>query len=163
MNLNDQLHYMMLAYSIAKTSPDTSNQNGAIVLANDGHYQQVGESCNRFPVGFQPRPEDLERPRKYSLIVHAEMGAVLNAERTRDCVLVCPWFACSMCARCIVESGIKAVIGHEPRMRLTPDRWQEEVQIGNHILASAGIQMIYLTRRLGLPFTIKVNGEDWQP
>ncbi|MCR9292892.1 MAG: hypothetical protein NXI32_09245 [bacterium] len=149
------------AYWCAARSPDTSNQNGA-VLVDRGNSRIVKTSCNRFPYGWKETERDHQRPRKYNLIVHAEMGAVLGITAL-GMTLVCPWAACSMCARCIVESGVSNLVVHQERMDMTPERWREDVILGEEILTAGGVRIHSLQGKLGLPLTIKVNGEDWQP
>jgi deoxycytidylate deaminase len=149
---------MVRAYMVATLSPDTSNQNGAVLLSADG--QIVHADCNRFPRGFDPEPEHMVRPRKYGFIVHAEMAAVLGRTCWRH-TLVCPWAACTICARCIVESGVKRLVTHGPRMLTTPERWKSEVEDGLYILRSGGVKVDQIDDKLNLGFSIQVNGEKW--
>lgn len=149
---------MRLAYQSAQQSPDPSNQNGAVLVGPGG--QVIQTAFNRYPRGFKPRAEHLERPRKYNFIVHAEQGAVLGVD-ARDCILVCPWASCTKCAQCIVESGVASVITHYDRMQFTPERWIDDIKDANTILESAGVYMDEIIGPLDLKFTIKVNGEDW--
>lgn len=160
MTPDEMAEHLRHAYRIAAESPDPSNQNGAVLVGPRGNV--LNESCNRFPRGFVPRAEHLERPRKYNFIIHAEMGAVLGQDCT-DCTLVCPWAACTMCARCIVESGVRRVVVHSPRMLTTPERWQQEVEDGLDVIRQAGVLLVEYSRRLNLDFSIKVNGDDWTP
>lgn len=153
--------YLKEAYKAALKSPDASNQNGAVLVYKN---EIINVGINKFPHGFIPKPEHLERPRKYNFINHAEWEAVTGVDKNimKDSVLYCPWFACTICSRAIVMSGCRNVIGHYERMQLTPDRWKEEVADGQFILESAGVEMNYIKDKFNVK-PIYVNGEYWTP
>lgn len=156
----DWKHWLALAYEVASTSPDPSNQNGAVLLSPDGEF--VKQGFNRFTRGVEPTPERLVRPRKYRFIVHAEQATVAG-HNCQGHTLVCPWYACSECAKNIIESGVTRVVGHSPRMQTTPPQWADEVRYGDEMLDAAGVERMYVADPLGLELTIKVNGEEWRP
>lgn len=158
-NLNDMdvTELMIRAYKVASHSPDTSNQNGAVLIDRDG--QVAKEGCNNFPRGFEPLPEHMERPRKYNFINHAEWSACTGI-KAKGMTLICPWFACTICARTIVLSGVRCVIGHLPRMNMTPDRWLEDVKDGDYILDRAGVERDYMTQTLLLDEPVIINGVE---
>lgn len=147
---------MMLAYRWAQLSPDPSNQNGAVLISCD---RVIKCGFNGFTENFKPESEHLERPRKYTFIVHAEQRAVAGVD-ARGRTLVCPWAACTKCAQCIIESGVSMVITDSRRMATTPDRWQQEIADANLMFAAAGVEV---TERSFSSFGIEinVNGESW--
>lgn len=149
---------LRMAYQVATQSPDESNQNGAVLVSPGG--QVIQTSFNRYPRGFKPTPAQTQRPRKYNFIVHAEQGAVLGVD-ARDCILYCPWAACTKCAQCIVESGVTEVVTHWDRMATTPERWVDDIKDADDILNAAGVVRSEFIGPLDLKFTIRVNGEDW--
>lgn len=159
------LEYLRLAYQQAAKSPDPSNQNGAVVLYKDVHY--VG--YNDFVEGVTLPPDILtNRDKKLFYIEHAERAAIYNAAyfscRLPLATLVCPWFACADCARAIILTGIKRVVGHQQRMEMTPDRWKASVFDGLQMMRDVDIQLDFLDiPKLGGCEPINVNGEKWVP
>lgn len=159
--LVDYIPFMVEAYRQAAKSPDPSNQNGAVLI--DASGEQLNADCNRFPDGVQYTSERMEnRDLKLAFIEHAERSTIVGAKTiTHGKILVCPWYACEECARCIAFAGIKEVIGHKPRMDTTPDRWMASVERGDQILDEAGVRRVYLHDTLSLGFSIIVNGQEW--
>src|ERR1039457_2884604 len=108
------IHYAAMheAMEAATHSPDPSTQSGAVVMLADG--QVVAADYNRFPVGVTESKERWERPLKYRFIEHAERNVIFQAARkgikTEGATLVCPWSACSDCARAVVEAGFTTLV-----------------------------------------------------
>lgn len=159
--LND-LDYLKLAYEAARNSPDPSTQNGAVIPHEGG----VLAACNEFTLGADLVPERLERPLKYSFIEHAERNVVYQAAREgvalQGRTMYVPWFACPDCARAIVQSGIKRVVGHKRMLDATPPHWKESIGHAEMILKEAGVKTEYVDGELGLE-PIRFNGQQWRP
>lgn len=129
----------------AKHSDDRSNQNAAILIAEDG---RMSFAANRLPPGVEKLEERIvQRPTKYAYVEHAERGVIYEAARAGICTagstMICPWYACADCARAIKLAGVKQVIGHLQRQNLTPDRWSGSVNHGDVILKESGINCLY--------------------
>jgi deoxycytidylate deaminase len=161
----DEKFYLEKAYKEALRSPDPSNQNGAVVVTPLGNV--VGQGCNEFLPNTEITDELLNnREKKLFYIEHSERNAIFSAVRNEaimapvGCTLVCPWFACSDCARAIVLNGITDVIGHKERMDLTPDRWKASVDEGLAMLENNGVKLHFWSGKLDLD-PILVNGELW--
>ncbi|HIJ10476.1 TPA: hypothetical protein HA278_00335, partial [Candidatus Woesearchaeota archaeon] len=60
---------------------------------------------------------------------------------TEGLTMYCPWICCADCARAIIQSGIKKVIGHQDLVDRTPERWKKSVDVGVDMLRDAGIQV----------------------
>lgn len=164
------------AYQEALNSPDPSTQNGAIVLDSD--YNELGRGCNTFTPGVDITPDKLERPLKYSYIEHAERNAVFACLRTittqpngewkakaRPAVMICPWAACTECARAIIQSGIKTLVRHQDASDRSPDRWIESIEFSDDLLYAAGVDIIRVKGSLkeyGAPEILHCE-EVWQP
>ena len=153
---------MQEALEAATHSPDPSTQNGAVLLLADGSL--AAADCNRFPVGVAETEERWERPLKYRFIEHAERNAIFQAARkgipTEGATLVCPWAACSDCARAIVEAGFTTLVrvygGKE-------SHWVEERSLGDEIMREAGVEIVELpASALQIP-PLRRNGETWIP
>lgn len=152
------------AYLQASRSPDPLTQIGAVLLSPDGRrVRAVGH--NHFPPGVDPACWD-ERELKYPRVVHAEVAATLFCARhglpTACCTLVCPWAACSHCARVIVEAGITCLVRERGYVEHFNPYWREDVAVGDLILAGAGVEVVEVDPP-ALDFTLRRNGADWSP
>lgn len=135
--------YLRQAYEFAaKNSTDINTQTGAILVDSSGAI--VAWGANRFPRGVLETPERLERPAKYSYVVHAERVAILDAARrgvkTEGLAMYITWVACNVCAQEIVESGISKVIGHKKTYDLTPEHWREPIELAKQIFKEARVE-----------------------
>jgi deoxycytidylate deaminase len=152
---------LRMAYQVALRSPDTSTQNGAILV--DGGSVLLGE-CNRFPTGTKPV---LERPAKYGRINHAERGVIyLAAKRgvsTDKLTMVCPWAACSVCAQAIIDSGISKLVVHADAMARTPEHWKAEVKLAFEMFAEAKLHVESFAGPVSAIEPIRFNGQLWTP
>ena len=74
---------------------------------------------------------------KYKTIIHAEMNAVLFAERDLiGCtVVVWPFLPCSNCAAMLIQAGISKVIS----IKNDNPRWQESFNLSKQMFKEAGI------------------------
>lgn len=165
--------WLLKAYELATLSPDPSTQNGAIIISKSWEQINtintdliVGYACNTYPTGVKRNKERLERPLKYSIIEHAERGAIYQAakdgKQTKDCTMFVPWFACADCARSIICSGIKNIIGHKQMMEKTPAHWKESIEIALTMLHESGINYELLDCKLNGP-ELLFNGTYWIP
>src|SRR5579859_6406852 len=118
------------AYTEALKSPDTSTQNGAILIGRDGYT--IGKGHNTLPYNVQMTPERLERPAKYLYTEHAERNAIFRAAyygfAIAGSTLICPWAACHDCARAIIQTGVKALITHQDAFDRSPQHWIDSIQ-----------------------------------
>lgn len=151
--------WLRMAFQVAaEHSDDPDTQNGAVIAPPNS---LAAWAANHIPAGVAALPGRLVRPEKYRWMEHAERGAIYAAARmgtkTDGATLYCCWFACTDCARAIIEAGVRQVIGHVTPRRLTPGRWEAEVSCGERMLMEAGVSVRWLTDRLGC--RIMFNGE----
>jgi dCMP deaminase len=143
----------------AARSHDPSTQNAAIIVTLDS---LVAVGINKVPGGVYPLPTRLVRPEKYEYVEHAERAAIYSACRygmtTKGATMFCPWFACVDCARGIILSGIRQVVGHVRTRAATPERWLESIQKAEAMLDEAGVGMRWIADPLGV--TIRFNEEE---
>lgn len=134
--------YLEWALEFAARSPDTSSQNGAIIVDIFGNI--IGSGCNTFCHGVARHPERFERPAKYDYFEHAERNAIYHAARhgkSTDCAtMYCPWAACRDCARAIIQSGITTLV--RKNNLANPERWAKSCEVGDMQLREAGVQII---------------------
>lgn len=132
--------FIEAAKKYAQHSPDPSRKTGCLIVREGG----VGiAGCNEFPPGVKPR---LERPEKYEFIEHAERNAIYNCARygyaLDGATIYLTWFPCAPCARALVCSGIKRLVGYEPD-------WTEErygFKDALIILEEGGVTISFLER-----------------
>lgn len=143
----EDLKYLKLAYISAQHSRDRSTQNGAVLVKND---RLIETGWNGVPPPLQGGDfkAKLERPLKYVYTEHAERHVIYRAFQSGaqgyGCTLYCVWYACPDCARAIIQSGIKRVVGHKQAYDRTPARWVQEVEQGLDMLKEAGVECVWL-------------------
>jgi dCMP deaminase len=99
---------------------------------------------NGFPRGIKDSPERLnDREKKYKLVVHAEMNAVLHAARIgvslKGCTVYTTLPSCSQCAIALVQAGlIEAVY---PLGLDIPERWRADFELGAETLCEGGVRI----------------------
>lgn len=154
--------YLLMAYKEATNSPDPSTQNGAVIVS----YSGTMSDCNRFPDMVKVPSERLERPLKYQFIEHAERNAIYKCAKfgvsCQGATMYVPWFACSDCARAIIQAGISHVVGHQRMADDTPEHWKESIANAMTMLTEAGVKMTMIDGVLDGP-KILFNGKWWKP
>ncbi len=156
---------MREAYLLAEIkSPDTSTKVGAIIITGEEDEILV-PGWNHFPSGFGT-PVDLERPRKYKIIEHAERHAVYEAARSGFCTeggtMISPWAACTDCARAIIMSGLTKIIAHGNALEKTPERWREELELAKEMFAKSGVEYQWWYGHVGGCQNL-FDGQYWSP
>lgn len=154
--------YMHEAYMIAAESPDPSTQNGALLLTRS--FEIIGGACNDFPGGVNQRHWHGEKAGKYARVVHSEVGALLDAARrghsTTNSVLVCPWAACSNCAKHIAAANVAVLVRTPLAGEAGLPHWHDDCLIGDEILREAGVSIIEV-EPLQIDFKLRRNGREW--
>jgi len=162
----DEIDRSMLhkAYQHAgETSPDPSTKNGAILVGQDGSILTYG--VNKFPDGVAETEARLtDKAVKYRLVVHAESSTILNAARdgkaSLGSTLYCPYYACSECAKTIIQGGVKRMVGHAQLMVLALEHktWVQSIIDAWEVLHEAGVQCYLYDGEVGA--TTRFNGKD---
>lgn len=144
-------HFISLALENARMSKDPATQAGAVIVGPDREVRSMG--YNGLPRGIADTPERLQnKDLKRSLIVHAEMNAILNAARigvsTRGCTLylaltdetgqVWGGAPCTRCTVEIIQAGITQVVA-KPFKNQT-SYWTDSVEQARALLQEAQVQ-----------------------
>lgn len=151
LDINTKRDLMRRAYLNARMSDDPSTQNGSVLVPKNYPSSPLIYGANLLPKGLKATKEEVAswpKEKKYRWIGHAERVAIYRAAMqgipTNGATLVCPWFACTDCAKAIIEAGIYHVIGHqEMRDKLHPT-WMEEIHVADDMLDRAGVTREYL-------------------
>ena len=147
--LDEKWHRRFLALSeqIATWSKDPSRGVGAVSVS--ANKQVVSTGFNGLPRGVEDRPERLERPVKYDLIVHAEMNAIIQCARNGvspiDCAIYSSFFPCVNCAIAVVQAGIRTVVTYLPESG--DDHWLDSIDKSRTVFDEAGVEFLELERR----------------
>jgi len=121
-------YFMNLVYLIAMRSEDPMTKIGAVIVASDKSIISTG--YNGFPRGVKTTEERLQRPLKYSFVVHAEANALHLAGR--DCTgakMYTQGLPCTECAKAIIQRGISKIIIDKDYSITNSPKWEEEAKI----------------------------------
>lgn len=133
------------AKHIASYSKDPSTKVGAVIVQPDTNLV-VGLGYNGFPRGVRDSEDRLSnRALKYSLVVHAEVNAILMAkEKAQGATLyVYPAFftpcICNECCKVAIQAGIKEIVGEKPVYDERMARWKDSIEISKLMCDEAGV------------------------
>lgn len=141
--------FLALADMISSWSKDPSTQVGAVIV--DPARRIVSTGYNGFARGVHDDPGLLhDRPRKYAQILHAEMNALLFAQRPlAGCTIYTTVPPCALCAAMLVQAGVYRVVSidysDQYRARMGANIQQAEAQLG-----AAGVSL-EVTKRADIP------------
>lgn len=145
-------YFMGLAHLSALRSKDPNTQVGACIVDEDHKVVSIG--YNGMPRGCN----DLEYPwdreggfldTKYAFVVHAELNAILNSERSvKDCAIYVSLFPCNECAKAIIQSGIKKIIYESDKYDGTDGNIASK-----KMLMDAGVELIQLDHEVRVNLT----------
>jgi len=108
-------YFMGIAHLSSLRSKDPTTKVGACIVSQDNRVLSLG--YNGMPRGcddsIMPWGKQSDDPlnNKYPYVVHAELNAILNANKDiRGSKLYITLFPCNECAKAIIQSGIKEII-----------------------------------------------------
>ena len=150
-------YFMALAHLSAVRSKDPSTQVGAVIV--DSNNRVVGLGYNGFPRGCDDNIFPWEREgefldTKYADVVHAELNAILNANKLiENCRLYVSLFPCNECSKAIIQSGIKEIIYES-------DKYKDlnQFKASKKMLEAAGVKLRQLEYEIDLD--IKINKKN---
>ena len=131
-------YFMTLALVASMKSKDPSTQVGAVIVDNKSK-KVISSGYNGFPRYLDDSQIPQTRPEKYLYVVHAELNAILHAERElHDCTLYATVFPCSECMKAVIQSGIKTIVYFND---LSGDNWDEPRKAAMKMAELAGIKL----------------------
>lgn len=105
-------YFMTLCFLIAQRSIDPNTKHGTVVVDEDHNILATG--YNSPPRNCVDDIIPLTRPEKYSVLLHAEEAAIVNAARNgirlKDSIFYITGEPCIECLRKILSVGAKKVI-----------------------------------------------------
>lgn len=136
------LRFLKLAKFISKFSKDPSTKVGAVIV--DKNNRVLGFGYNGLPRKVKDKKKRYKnRKLKYSMIVHAEDNALMNATASVEGakIYVYPTLmkpaCCNKCTQRIIQEGISEVIYYDTK---TNKRWEKEEKISKLMLEEAGVK-----------------------
>lgn len=131
------IRFLQMARLVSTWSKDPSTQTGAVLV--DGHNRLVSVGYNGFPKGVNDDTRLLDREKKYEMIVHCEVNAILFAGKDlRGCRLYTwPFMSCSRCASIVVQSGISVCVAPYSEN----PRWVDSFKLTRQIFSEAGVSL----------------------
>ena len=150
-------YFMSLAHLSAVRSKDPSTQVGAVIV--DSNNRVVGLGYNGFPRGCDDNKFPWEREgeyldTKYAYVVHAELNAILNANKLiENCRLYVSLFPCNECSKAIIQSGIKEIIYESDKYKDL-----DQFKASKKMLEAAGVKLRQLDYEIDL--NIKINKKN---
>ena len=142
-------YFMGLAHLSGLRSKDPNTQVGAVIVDENNRVVSIG--YNGFPSGvsddeFPWGREGGVLDTKYAFVVHAELNAILNSQRSvRGCSLYVSLFPCNECAKAIIQAGIKRII-------FESDKYDGAVTniASKRMLRAAGVELVRISHTVKL-------------
>ena len=132
--------FLDLCRHVSEWSKDPSTKVGA-VITNGKHIVSLG--YNGLPSKIYDDPSILEnREQKYKFIIHAEMNAILAAERpiAGSTLYTFPFLPCTNCASMCIQAGISRVVSRP----CVDNRWKDRLIESKKMFKRAGIEVVEL-------------------
>lgn len=148
--IKNDIYYMNYALNISTGANCIKGKVGAVLVKDN---QIIAEGVNSVPNGITPCTEETCLRKKLNLksgenqelcfVVHAEQNALINALNNKvdvkDSILYVTKQPCIICAKMLINSGIKKIIYLKPY----PDKYSE------NLLHQAGIEINKFEGELG--------------
>lgn len=152
-------YFMGLAHLSALRSKDPNTQVGAAIV--DENHRVVSVGYNGFPTGVSDDDFPWSREggvliSKYAFVVHAELNAILNSQRSvRGCTIYVSLFPCNECAKAIIQSGIKKIVYESDKYNGVDTNIASK-----RMLKAAGVELIRISNTISIQVEKKINEES---
>ena len=129
--------FLDMAKLVSTWSKDPSTKVGAVIV--DSSHRLISVGYNGFPQHITDNERLLDREKKYDIIVHAEVNAILFAnKKVNGCTLYTwPFQPCPRCAGLIIQSGISRVVS----VRNRNPRWVDDFITAKQLLLEASVKL----------------------
>lgn len=152
-------YFMGLAHLSALRSKDPNTQVGAAIV--DENHRVVSVGYNGFPTGVSDDEFPWDRnggvlESKYAFVVHAELNAILNSQRSvRGCTIYVSLFPCNECAKAIIQSGIRRIVYESDKYNGVDTNIASK-----RMLKAAGVELVRLDKTISLTVSRCKNVEN---
>lgn len=152
-------YFMGLAHLSALRSKDPNTQVGAAIV--DENHRVVSVGYNGFPTGVSDDEFPWSREgdvltSKYAFVVHAELNAILNSQRSvRGCTIYVSLFPCNEYAKAIIQSGIKKIVYESDKYNGVDTNIASK-----RMLKAAGVELVRISNTISIHVEKKINEES---
>ena len=152
-------YFMGLAHLSALRSKDPNTQVGAAIV--DENHRVVSVGYNGFPTGVSDDEFPWSREggvltSKYAFVVHAELNAILNSQRSvRGCTIYVSLFPCNECAKAIIQSGIKKIVYESDKYNGVDTNIASK-----RMIKAAGVELVRISNTISIQVEKKINEES---
>lgn len=110
--------FLNIAKEIAKRSPDSETQVGAVIVNSDKKI--IGVGYNGWMPGINDDLIPNTRPLKHEWAIHSELNAILNCEhKPKGATIYCTHKPCQYCFFAIAIVGIKEIVHPKNKSKTT--------------------------------------------
>ncbi len=143
-------YFMGIALLSAQRSKDPSSKVGAAIIRDKRvlslGYNGMPRGCDDEKMPWGKSEKDPLKT-KYPYVVHAELNAILNANKDiTGSTLYVTMFPCNECAKAVIQSGIKEVIYLENK-----HEGEDSVLASRKLLETAGVKVVHYQGRILKP------------
>ena len=132
--------FLGMSQLVSTWSKDPSTKVGAVIT--DGNKKIVSLGYNGLPQWVKDNEEILSnREEKYKYIIHAEVNAILQANKDNyfaGTIYTYPFLTCPQCAAMIIQAGIMRVVSYE----CVDERWIPRIEDSKKLLEMAEIEVV---------------------
>ena len=132
--------FLGMAQFVSTWSKDPSTKVGAVIT--DGTKKVVSLGYNGLPQWVEDNPDILfNREEKYKYIIHAEVNAILQANKDNffaGTIYTYPFLTCPQCAAMIIQAGIMRVVSY----KCVEERWIPRIEDSKKLLEMAQIEVV---------------------
>ena len=132
--------FLDMAQFVSGWSKDPSTKVGAVIT--DGSKKVISLGYNGLPQWVKDNEEILSnREEKYKYIIHAEVNAILQANKNdffAGTIYTYPFLTCPQCAAMIIQAGIMRVVSYE----CVDERWITRIEDSKKLLDMAEIEVV---------------------
>ena len=152
-------YFMGVAMLSGMRSKDPNTQVGAAIV--DENHRVVSVGYNGFPTGVSDDEFPWSREgdvltSKYAFVVHAELNAILNSQRSvRGCTIYVSLFPCNECAKAIIQSGIKKIVYESDKYNGVDTNIASK-----RMLKAAGVELVRISNTISIQVEKKINEES---
>jgi dCMP deaminase len=144
---NWDLRFLQMAKLVSTWSKDPSTKCGAVIV-EPASKKVISIGYNGFPRGIKDDERLQNREQKYSLIIHAEINAIMQAQTDLyGCVLYTyPFICCNRCAVHVIQAGILRVVA--PNFVGDAKRWEESFNLSRSLFTESFVRVSELDVKL---------------
>ena len=132
--------FLGMAQLVSIWSKDPSTKVGAVIT--DGNKKIVSLGYNGLPQWVEDNQEILSnREEKYKYIIHAEVNAILQANKSdffACTIYTYPFLTCPQCAAMIIQAGVMRVVSY----KCVDERWIPRIEDSKRLLQMADVEIV---------------------